>query len=402
MEKKVNTSAGEETASQTVARINAARKNASTAAPAPEAKGNPLVDALTERVIQQGKGISSSSSSSLQDSINEAIAGTQAAGDATAARLQSERSREVSYAQDRAGAQFTNAIESRSGFATQTAAFKELTETTEKSVRDLDQRYQESIMANDANTAGQIATLRMQKLEFQAKQEQDYFNNLVSVTSMSQQADQFAETQKLAYQKQLADDERFAKQMAQSTYQFEKNLGIQYEEIGLKEQELNIARERNQLSRDQFNEQKSELNREKSIVSTTSIVTERLKNMKKRGQDPENMDPADLAVLLMSGETDNSGNTISEPVLWEGKMDEFYGIILDSTNSDVVRDTIFTETIEEEARVGGIFGEGGLTQPFEELVSSFGSGLYGSVFGVQPGNTFSGNSVQALTGERPF
>ena len=148
---------------------------------------NPVIDALTQRLLQQGQGISSSATSNIQSEIQAAMAGVQQAGEATAQRIQSERQREVGFAQDRASARLTGAMEARSGFATQVAGFRELTDTTEKSVRDLDQRYQEAMLANDANTANQLSQLRMQKLEFLQEQEQNFFSNLMQTAALQEQ-----------------------------------------------------------------------------------------------------------------------------------------------------------------------------------------------------------------------
>jgi hypothetical protein len=201
MEPKVKTSAGMETASQTVERIKAqlAAGGASGSpttpttptknAPAPQS--NALIEALTARLTQQGQGISSSSSTSLQNSINEAITNTQIAGDLGSERLMSERNREVAFARDRAGATYDTALEGRKGYATQVAALRELTETTEKSIRDLDKRYQEAILANDSATAQRVADLQIKKLEFQQEQEQQFYNNMFSLASMEQQQNQF-------------------------------------------------------------------------------------------------------------------------------------------------------------------------------------------------------------------
>lgn len=190
-----------ETASQTVERIKAqlAAGGASGSpttpttptknAPAPQS--NALIEALTARLTQQGQGISSSSSTSLQNSINEAITNTQIAGDLGSERLMSERNREVAFARDRAGATYDTALEGRKGYATQVAALRELTETTEKSIRDLDKRYQEAILANDSATAQRVADLQIKKLEFQQEQEQQFYNNMFSLASMEQQQNQF-------------------------------------------------------------------------------------------------------------------------------------------------------------------------------------------------------------------
>lgn len=153
----------------------------------PNPNTDAVMSALTERLTQQGQGISSSASSELANTISAAMGDIQTAGDLTSQRLQSERQREVAFARDRQGAQITGALESRTGFGTQVAALRELTETTDKSVRDLDQRYQEAILSNDANTASQIAGLRLEKLKFAVEQEQNFYRNLFSLAGLSMQ-----------------------------------------------------------------------------------------------------------------------------------------------------------------------------------------------------------------------
>ena len=215
-------------------RIRAARaarnaeKSGSTTPAAPTApvvdKADPLISALTDRLERQGRGISSSSSSNIQNTINESIAGLEQAGESTFNRLQSERGREMGFAQDRAGASFSSALEGRSGFATQTIAFRELTETTEKSLRDLDARFQESIMANDATTATGIAALRLEKLKFQQQEEQSYYSNLISLAGLEEQragrmqsAEQFRSGQDLSAQ-------QFRSGQEQEMFMFDKRV----------------------------------------------------------------------------------------------------------------------------------------------------------------------------------
>lgn len=290
-----------ETASETVARAKAQIASATQTKTDPttaalSSGGRPksaVLEALTERLLQQGKGISTSSSSQLQNSINEAISGTQQAGNLTNQRLQSEREREVSFAQDRASATFTTAQEGRTGYATQVAAFRELTETTEKSVRDLDKRYQEAMMGNDAETARTIASLKVQKLQFQMQQEQNFFSNTLQLAGMQQQEDQF-------YKNQLNENARFSVQMAQSDYQFEKNLGIQYKELDLKSQELDISRERNQISWAEYKLRKSELGKEKGETAFSAQIIGDLRNeVKKQGKSPKDLDPTAYAKYAM-------------------------------------------------------------------------------------------------------
>lgn len=360
-EKKIQTSAGMETASETVARAKAqlARVNA----PAPDATtttlsgggrpSNPVLEALTERLTQQGKGISTSSSSLLQNSINEAIAGTQQAGNLTNERLQSERTREVGYAQDRASATFTSAQEGRSGYATQVAAFKELTETTEKSVRDLDKRYQEAMLANDSETAKTIAGLKVQKLQFQMEQEENFFRNTLQLASMQQQDDQF-------YQGQLNENARFAVQMSQSNYQFEKNLGISYKELDLKSQELDIARERNQISWAEYNNKKSELNKEKSQATLAARVFGDMRNeVLQSGKTTDKLDPSGYATWLVEQNPDLN---------FEEAL--FYA---QSAKSELTTQGLTPPPVVQpsSSRSGGVLGA---------MTSGFGAANYGGLF----------------------
>lgn len=180
-----------------------------------------LLDALTERLTSQGKGIVSSSTSGLQDALSGAISDTQKSGDLTRQALQSEREREVSFAQDRAAAQYTNALESRSGFATMTYGLRELTETTEKSIRDLDKRYQEAILTNDAATAQRVSDLRVKQLEMQQEAEARYMDNLFKAASMQQNEYQFNASYDQA-ERQFADKFGLDKLAAERGYEIDK------------------------------------------------------------------------------------------------------------------------------------------------------------------------------------
>lgn len=261
---------------------------------------NPLLDVLTKRLTQQAEGISSSSSSALQSEIAAAMDGVQAAGDLTAQRLQSEREREIGFARDRAGATYTGALEGRTGYATQVSALRELTDTTEKSVRDLDKRYQEALLANDANTASQMSDLRMKKLEFQQQQEQNFFSNVMSVANLQQSAIDSMMRREEFWAGQEQAQNQFVIQMARSAYEFEQNLGLQYKELGLKEQELQIAWDRNAISREELNLKKNEINKEKTTTTLQSIVYDRMKKFATSGGDLNSKDAIEWQQEIIS------------------------------------------------------------------------------------------------------
>lgn len=261
----------------TEARANAnVNSNSSSSSSSQTRPTNPLVEALTARLLQQGQGISSSSSSNLQNSINEAIAQTQRSGDLSSEALQIERGREVGFMRDRAAATYTTALEGRTGYATMTAGLRELTEITEKEIKDLDGRYQQAILSNDAATAQRISDLTVQKLQFQQQQEQNYFSNLISVAGIQQQDDQF-------YASFEQNERQFAANMANSQYQFERNLGVKYKELDLAAQELELSRERNQISWAEYNLQKAKLDAEKNNTVLGGIFTQFVDRQIKNG-----------------------------------------------------------------------------------------------------------------------
>lgn len=348
MQPKVKTSAGMETAAETLARAKAmvTRGTSSTpTTPAPTnmptgpaaTRANPLLEALTSRLLQQTQGISSSSSSALQNSINEAIAGTQQAGSLASQALQSEREREVAFAQDRAGATYTTALEGRTGYATQVTALRELTETTEKSIRDLDKRYQEAILSNDAATAQRIADLQVKKIEFQMEQEQNFFNNLISVGNLQQQALQQQQQDEQFWIKKQQEDEQFVAQMSQSNYQFERNYGLALQDFGLKEKQLELERQKFNLSAREYADRKAALTSEKNRTQTQAIIANDIKNKFLTGQFTKEqfMDTNYMA-------------TVADMTGFDGTTEELSSIILaavsDVNNAGVFNQTAVTET----------------------------------------------------------
>jgi len=311
---------------------------------------NSVLDALVARLTEQGKGISTSSSSNLQNSINQAISDTQKSGDLTKQALQSERSREIGFARDRAGATYDTALEGRTGYATQVAGLRELTETTEKSIRDLDKRYQEAMLANDAGTAQRVADMRMKKEEFLMTQEQNFFSNVMSVAGMKQNAiGQLMQSEQF-WAGQEESQRQFAMNMAQSSYQFEKNLGISYKELDMKSQELDIARDRNQISREELQLRRSEINKEKNNLTTQGILQQRMLDMKKQGIDVNSMDKLSLF-----------GDLYAEIMSRNPNFDldnETFNTIAMQAYSNV--SDVSTTVAPESTRVGGVFGEGGI------------------------------------------
>jgi len=380
MEPKVKTSAGMETASETVARIKAAQATwtngttANSGARTAVDSTNPLLEALTARLLQQGQGISSSASSQLNAEIASAMGDVQRAGESTAARLQSEREREMSFAQDRASATYTTALEGRSGYATQVSALRELTETTEKSIRDLDKRYQESLLMNDAETAKQLSELRLQKLKFQQEQEQNFFTNMLGVANMQQEATQIAQQNEQFWTKLDQEQKQFQTGLEQSKYEFEKNYGLAFKEMGLKEQQLELERDRNNLSWAEYRLRKGELAEQKMMTNTQALVAQDIKNKLADGTPKEFFNSTEYLSL------------IKEKTGFNGSLEDLSTVVYNAYTG-VTSDTAFMADLNKPVggtpvRVGGLFGQGSVGQAAGQTIGSVTSGLGDLIFGV--------------------
>lgn len=379
MEPKVLTSAGNETASETVARINAARAAAKNT-PAPQQ--NELISVLTDRLAKQGKGISTSTSSTLQDTITQAISDIQTSGNLSRQALQSERAREINYAKDRAATTYTTALEGRGGYATMTAAFRELTDTTEKSIRDLDQRYQESILKGDAETAQIIAGLRIQKLQFQQQQEQNYFSNLLAVANLQQEALSHAQQNEQFWKKMEQDQSQFVSNLEQSKYQFEQTYGLNLKEIGIKEQQLEIERKRFNLSAAEYADRKKELLKNKEMTNTTAIVAQDIRNKLASGAyTKEQFFDTDYLAL------------VKEKTGFSGSIEELSTVISDAYNSIDMDSVAKQDIAAEQVRTGGLFGQGGAFSPIGGGLSTAGSLLSESLFGVEQGKQSTASQI---------
>jgi len=250
-----------------------------------------LISALTDRLTRQGQGVSSSSSSQIQDAITGAMSDIKESGALTDKRLQSERMREVSFARDRAGTTYTAALEGRTGYATQVAGLRELTDTTEKSIRDLDQRYQEAIMSNDANVSSQLAQLRVQKLDFLQKQEESFYNNLFQAAGLTlqqnaqkQAADQFSASYKLDSIRLGLEGEKFLQDRRDGIVSLASQFGITIEPNDTLEsiankvapiQKRNMSLQQQKLVAE-INAANQRLGSEKKLANLNTLISENI------------------------------------------------------------------------------------------------------------------------------
>ncbi len=258
-----------------------------------------IIKVLSDRLEKQGKGIASSSTTKLNQAINSAINSTQVAGDLGSKALDVARQREVGFLQDRALNKITTAREGQSGYAQQVAALRELTDTVTKEVKDLDQRYQEAILQNDAATAQRIADLKVKKLELAQKAEESFYANMFRAAQLEQGNRAMQIQNEQFYAEQEAAQKRMMFQAAQSEYQFTRNLGLQFKQLDLQKQQLDLQRSQYKLSLKKYNQEVKKIEDEKKLTSTKYLVAQSLTNMVKNGQDLNEIDPITLVPTMM-------------------------------------------------------------------------------------------------------
>lgn len=169
--------------------------------------GDSFMKAIQEKLLGQSSVISSTNSQ-LESRLNAAISGVGKARDATDKSIESQYGREADFQSGQGSLAIQGQLEGRVGFATQMVAFRNLVDTTDKSLKDLEQRKNELILQNDATAASKIADLQFQALDFQQKAQQQTFSNLLGMANFgiaNQQEKRLAEAQTFTEKKAMSD-----------------------------------------------------------------------------------------------------------------------------------------------------------------------------------------------------
>ena len=204
VEKKIPTSAGMETASETVTRVKAAQSAAT--APTSNGSDNEAFNAAVEKKLLGQASVVSSFDTQLEQSYTDASAGIRSGNESSKQRIESVYQREKQGILGTGEDAVKGFAEGRSGFATQMAGLRSIVQTTDKNLNDLTQRKEELILQGDSQAAGQISGLIIDRLKFKQQAEQQVFGNLLGMANYGQQ------------KKQSAD------QLAQSKYQFDQKM----------------------------------------------------------------------------------------------------------------------------------------------------------------------------------
>lgn len=173
-----------------------------TTTPAPTSNATDFVKAIQDKLLGQS-GMISSTNSELSTRVSDAISGVQTAADKANQATTSSYNRQINDAAQVGQDSMINGRAGGAGGVLNISALRELTSTTDKNLKDLEQRKQELILQNDSAAASKIADLQFKALDFQQQANQQVFTNLLGMGNfglqqkqgeLAQQAQSFQET----------------------------------------------------------------------------------------------------------------------------------------------------------------------------------------------------------------
>lgn len=227
---------------------------------------NDLLTAVQKQLLGSSGAISSTSSK-IEDAISGAIAKTTEANTASKAATESTFNREIGVATEKAVNAETSFNEATRGYATNTAALKDLRTTNEKSIRDLEQRKQEALMSADSATASKISDLILQKYTFEQQAQQQVFSNLISLSNFGLQ---------LAQEKRLGQTQTFNEDQAKSSialkYGIEVKPGDTFQDVVNRAKPFASAEQKMQLDQAAANLELTRANTKQALANAEKAL----------------------------------------------------------------------------------------------------------------------------------
>lgn len=139
-----------------------------------------LISSIQNKLLEQG-GITSSNDAEITNTLNTSIDRIKSGTESANKKLQSEFERNAGYLGDEFKTDLTEGRAGGAGGVLNFAAFKNLVDSTDKSLKDLAMRKEELVLQNNANAANKIAELELKTLEFKEQARQKYFANLLGM-----------------------------------------------------------------------------------------------------------------------------------------------------------------------------------------------------------------------------
>jgi len=138
---------------------------------------------IEERLLKQTE-ISTSADTDLDVFIKESVTAVEEATEKREAGIEASVERRRIAARKAGKTEVTSALESRRGFATNTAVIRDIRQRTQEELKDLDMREQEMLAMGASEDAAAIRQLKFQSLAFRQQSEQQAYSNLLSILSL--------------------------------------------------------------------------------------------------------------------------------------------------------------------------------------------------------------------------
>lgn len=136
-----------------------------------------------ESTLLNNADLVSSSNSGIETAIGSAVRRVNEGQAVQADRINSDAARKSAEIQRSGLIQQTDAVEGRRGFATQTAVLRNVLNTTNQELKDLETRRQDLLATGEAEAASQIATLQVQSLQLAQEAKQNAVNNMIQTAN---------------------------------------------------------------------------------------------------------------------------------------------------------------------------------------------------------------------------
>ena len=138
---------------------------------------------IEERLLKQTE-ISTSADTDLDVFIKESVTTVEEATEKRETGIEASVERRKIAARKAGKTEVTSALESRRGFATNTAVIRDIRQRTQEELKDLDMREQEMLAMGASEDAAAIRQLKFQSLAFRQQSEQQAYSNLLSILSL--------------------------------------------------------------------------------------------------------------------------------------------------------------------------------------------------------------------------
>ena len=247
----------------------------SSAAPAPTE--DPFITQLKSQMTQQ-QGIISSAEQDVTRLIREAQGTIKGGAEAGAAAITSQYDREKGYQAEDNARTIDTAREAQRGFATNTALLRQIQESGDKSIKDLEMRKQELILQGNSAAANSLAALQVKEAESLVQNRQQVFQNLISMAGLGLQAGSL-QLQKAQMERGMYEfDQGMQAKLGETALQY----GIQMQPGDTVESVINRAYPRaNEIARLQLDDMRAGLALKNAQASLANIQAREAANRNK-------------------------------------------------------------------------------------------------------------------------